>query len=709
MNRRGTHTRSTANRDSFRIIHQQLLLSCKHKLGRDIVREKEFNAISLPPPGESMKIKEVDIRNFRALEGERISFNDYTCLVGPNGAGKSTVLTALRVFFRDTMSSSTDFLTLKEEDFHLRHTDDRVVITVKFHDLEEEAQKDFAHYYRQGLLIVSAVAKWDASSKSAEVRQFGQRMAMEAFSPFFKAEDEGASVGDLRLIYDGFRIPFQDLPSASTKTAMIEALHSYEVTHPDLCTLIRSQDQFYGFSKGTNLLQKYVQWICVPAVKDASTEQFEARNTALKMLLERTVRSKLSFKEPLDKLRADAEATYRDILKKYQGTLESLSESLSAKLKDWAHPDASLKVQWHDDSSKYVNVSEPLAQVLAGEGRFQGALSSFGHGLQRSFLLALLQELAGTGNAGGPALLLACEEPELYQHPPQARHLASVLENLSAANSQIVVSTHSPFFISGRGFEDVRMVRPNPKLRQSNIQSLTMAELATTIADVKGERPVTVAGLTLKVEQALTASINEMFFASVLVLVEGSEDAAYITTYTTLMGHWGDFRRLGCHIVPTDGKTGMVQPLAIARMLGIPTFVVFDADGNEQHKESGPQHQNNNTALLRLCGIEKPDPFPAEPFRGQNVRVWPIEIGRTVKDEIGEKEWSDAAQRVRKVREIDVGNLQKNPPFIGYVLSDAWEHGAKSKELCQLCDSIIKFASDSRKPVLEKDEASIAN
>ncbi len=110
----------------------------------------------------------------------------------------------------------------------------------------------------------------------------------------------------------------------------------------------------------------------MPAVKDATTEQLEARNNALKMLLERTVRSKLSFKEPLDRLRAETEGKYREILKEHQSTLESLSESLSAKLKDWAHPDTNLKVQWHDEASEYVNVSEPLAQVVAGEGRFEG-------------------------------------------------------------------------------------------------------------------------------------------------------------------------------------------------------------------------------------------------------------------------------------------------------------------------------------------------
>jgi len=47
-----------------------------------------------------------------------------------------------------------------------------------------------------------------------------------------------------------------------------------------------------------------------------------------------------------------------------------------------------------------------------------------GHGLQRSYLLALLQELAGSEAPNAPTLILGCEEPELYQHPPQARHLA---------------------------------------------------------------------------------------------------------------------------------------------------------------------------------------------------------------------------------------------------------------------------------------------
>jgi len=72
-----------------------------------------------------------------------------------------------------------------------------------------------------------------------------------------------------------------------------------------------------------------------------------------------------------------------------------------------------------------------------------------------------MHELAGSETQGGPKLLLGFEEPELYQHPPQARRLADVLEKLSSlgGNSQIIVTTHSPYFISSKGFENVRMVR----------------------------------------------------------------------------------------------------------------------------------------------------------------------------------------------------------------------------------------------------------
>ena len=124
-----------------------------------------------------MKITSVSIRNFRSFKDETIPFNDYTCLVGPNGSGKSTILCALNVFFRETENTATDLSQLDHEDFHQKNVTEPIEITVTFEDLSPAAQQDFADYYRQGKLIVSAVATFDDTTGKAEVKQYGQRLA----------------------------------------------------------------------------------------------------------------------------------------------------------------------------------------------------------------------------------------------------------------------------------------------------------------------------------------------------------------------------------------------------------------------------------------------------------------------------------------------------------------------------------------------------
>ena len=111
------------------------------------------------------------------------------------------------------------------------------------------------------------------------------------------------------------------------------------------------------------------------------------------------------------------------MLKAQQGALDQISGSLKDRLAEWAHPDAHVQLKWQQDPDKSVRIDEPFAQIVAGEGSFSGNLARFGHGLQRAYLLALLQELSRTGAETEPTLLLAVEEPELYQHPPQCRHI----------------------------------------------------------------------------------------------------------------------------------------------------------------------------------------------------------------------------------------------------------------------------------------------
>lgn len=202
-----------------------------------------------------------------------------------------------------------------------------------------------------------------------------------------------------------------------------------------------------------------------------------------------------------------------------QKQLEEVSTALNTRLMQWAHPEASLTLQWHQDPEKSVKVEEPYAKVLAGEAEFQGELARFGHGFQRSYLLALLQELASAGGAEGPTLILGCEEPELYQHPPQARHLSGVLQELAGAGSQVLVSTHSPLFVGGESFESVRLVRRDFHNKSSAVKQPDLVTIGNEEARCLGNQPEATPATLSRIYQLLQPQLAEMFFTQRLAHV----------------------------------------------------------------------------------------------------------------------------------------------------------------------------------------------
>lgn len=637
-----------------------------------------------------MRIASVRIENFRSFKDATIPFNNYACLVGPNGAGKSTVLMALNVFFRESENLPTDLSQLDQEDFYCKEISVPIRITVTFTDLSEVAKEDFSDYVRLDQLVVSTVATFDATTGKAPVKQYGQRLAMCAFAPFFEATEGSKKVTELKEIYSSIRNTYSDLPAPSTKEAMIQALRDYEAEHPDNCELIPSEDQFYGFSKGTNRLAKHIQWVYVPAVKDATSEQVEARNSALGKILARTVRAKTNFSQSVKTLQENAKNQYQALLDENQHILSDISSSLQTRLSEWAHPGARLRLQWKQDPEKSVRIEEPWAHILAGEGDdFEGELARFGHGLQRSYLLALLQELASADVEGAPTLILACEEPELYQHPPQARYLSSILHKLSRGNAQIVVCTHNPLFVSGEGFEDVRMVRKELGSPYSTVSHMTFAEISSAVADATGEQPIKPPGALAKIHQALQPVLNEMFFTHRLVLVEGLEDMAYILAYLNLLDRLEDYRRLGCHIVPTNGKSEMLKPLVLAKKMRIPTYIVFDSDADKADSNgSRAKHEKDNRALLTLLSSLGVDPMPATTVHGDGFTMWQSDIGTIIESEIGGQDWALYRNEADKLYG-HAGGLRKNSLHIGASLAFAWDDGKRSDSLERLCVNIL--------------------
>lgn len=645
-----------------------------------------------------MKIESIRIENFRSFKDETINFNNYSCFVGSNGAGKSTILYALNLFFRQSKDSQTNILQLSEDDFHHKKTELPIKVTVTFTDLNEQAKEDLKDYVRQDKLIITASAEFDSGTEKAVVKQYGNRLGFEEFRLYFEADKNKKTASELKEIYKQLREKFSDLPTASSKTAMADALKEYEGNNSSTCVLIPSEDQFYGASKGANKLAPHIQWVFVSASKNVGEEGEESKVSALGQLLARTVRSKVNFSKKVSTLREKVQKDYQEILDAEQSVLTDLSSSLGEKLKDWSHPDVSIQVLWKQDPEKSVKVEEPWAFIKLGERGFEGDLSRFGHGLQRSYMLALLQELVMEADENAPTLVMGIEEPELYQHPPQAKHLASVLYDLSENSSQILVCSHSPQFILADNFEAVRVVREHRSPKESYVSQLNYKDLAQNLKDAGADKVLLKeAGIQAKLYPTLNPAVNEMFFCKKLVLVEGIEDVAYLTTYLMLMNQMDAFRKAGCHIIAVGGKSNLIKPLVMAKLLKIPVYVIFDADTdkeqiseeNRRNSEVAKQKKDNK-AIIYINGISEISSWPSADILSDNLTIWKTNITEIVRNEIGD-EW-DTLLNSAYASYGNAKGLNKNPLAISHALEKGWIDNKKSTILQDLIEKIIVFS-----------------
>ena len=242
---------------------------------------------------------------------------------------------------------------------------------------------------------------------------------------------------------------------------------------------------------------------------------------------------------------------------------------------------------------------------------------------------------------------------------------------------------------------DNPLVRKNRKTGEAKIYHAQTQSLNDLCRKARGTgTSINKLASTAKIHQALTPELNEMFFTQTLILVEGQEDAAYLTTYFHLCGMWDEFRRLGCHIVPTNSKSRMLQPRAIARLLQIPTFTIFDSDGDEyadKSKNNHTMHLNDNTALLWICEHADSDAFPPSHLWLQGCTVWSSNIGKAFFADVSYERLHPIKEQLEKDYG-QPGDMKKNVLFISDLLALAWESDVRSALLQRLCGDILTFA-----------------
>ena len=550
-----------------------------HQYAEVIQREVASNSCYLL----AMKIKHLRIENFRAIASFDEEIGPYTAFIGYNGGGKSSILHAVKWFFDDFELQITDIFSEGRGEPNLAALPD-VKVTVTFDQLTDLDRENFGPYATGEEIVLTRVGGAEKVSKL-----YGERLVC----PDFDAIRKESGVSEMRkraqeLTESNETFANLGISSKTPKKDILKILDSWEAEPENINHLAPINDEeanhFFG-AVGSDKLKIDSGFVFIPAAPDL-TGQFDVsgKGSALQLLLGDILKGVVSQSisqwteqnhEVLEELESTVRETAANGLKDranqvnhhLQNYLPGVEIEFEVGLQDWA-PKAS---------------PNALSKMRQGEREF--LIESEGHGVQRTTLLALLQATADSRAEAKPtgyddadnetepsndqtgSLIVFIEEPEVYQHPVQARMMARSLANAAhKGNVQFVIATHSPYFLDATQIYNtfrVENTRSGSKVNRPNVNDGLKKKLHS------GE-----------LDKYFLESVTESLFSRAALVVEGDTERAIFDTMpcddTGLT-----LRDLGVSVAVAGGANSLLDMAQLIQAFGVPTIVVRDGDSDQ--------------------------------------------------------------------------------------------------------------------------------
>lgn len=621
-----------------------------------------------------MRLASVEVKGFRCLRDITIPMANLTILLGSNNAGKSTFLAALDFFFNGANLTSDDRFFGSEQSISVEAT---------FDELTPADREAFSIYARGERMVLRR--SWD----EGEEKITGRSRRFAGFEGI-----RAAPGNSRRRVFREYREENPDLGlgEATTVDKIEEELLTWEMQNGDLCDSVDADaGNLFGFrSVGQKRLADRYKFVLVPAVRDAASEAIERKGTILQRLLAAIAEQRAEADEQLADLEEEMRTRYSDVVDASHGpTLNALGDRLTEQMRRYI-PAADVLIEPH---APELSISPPNVMLRAGEAQNLTDLGRQGHGFQRTFIISALEYLAGSEaivDGDPPMLHLAVEEPELYQHPPRARHFSSTLHALAARPVvQISYATHSPYFV---GPSDLAGIR---RFRQSRLSDGPEGGLETRITvgdmDVVRSHIPEQKELSRFVARTLDVSLGEALFANAVLLVEGETDAAVLRQAAQLRDI--NLSALGI-VVAAPGKTSIPIAAAVLDALEIKHFVLFDGDSAAADHEAcetcgrGKDKRRaavagENGRILEAVGAPKED-FP-ETAVHEDFACFSIDLEAYLESEIAG--FGDLAKEIAE----EMGWKMKSPEVYAELLERQGASGLPSL-LTEVSDRIAELA-----------------
>ena len=402
-----------------------------------------------------MKIKTLEIKNWRSIKELKVTAQDLMIIIGQNNHGKSNLLSAILFFFGEIKHQDLDFSQGSEELF----------VDIEFSELDEQDKKTFEKYITQQETI--KVRKVAYLGGSFEYKGWIQNCSED----YLKEEN----AGNYTSRETANSLPFYPyLPSTGrlSKQQIIEAQQKYIQSNIENLTFSYQLEKtnFMGLKSVAKGIFGEVYFL--PAIKNA-TDDFASKDTSVfGKLLGEVVETMSQYNEDWQGTKQQLANLFSKFSKYIDGVenterpkqLSDLEDELSKELLSWnACFDIELNIPDID------SVLKSNASVWINDGT-RTDIARKGHGLQRAVTIALIQLIAKrqlqsnqdsetTNRKVSKSRYFIFEEPELYLHPQAQRSLFDSFVELSTSGNQVILCTHSSNLISIDKYKSIYIIK----------------------------------------------------------------------------------------------------------------------------------------------------------------------------------------------------------------------------------------------------------
>jgi CRISPR-associated exonuclease Cas4 len=507
-----------------------------------------------------MKIKEIEISNFRSVSNVKIKFKDLMMFIGQNNHGKSNILYAILFFFGE----------IKVQDLDFFNGTDVLYVEIKFEDLDDADKVTFSKYLTASKeILVRKTAFMNGSFeyngyiqnphedylKEVNIRQYTKREDVQKLPIYEYLPKTG------RILNDSVKNAQQQY----IKKHLEEIVFSYEL----------EKTNFLG---AKNIAQGiFGDIFFIPAVKNINEDLSSNKISVFSKLYSKVIELIIASDNNITSIKNKINEQFKKFQKYNEdetknkdrpNELNEFEERLSKNLGDWG---VNLEVEILPPDVDDVFKSD--VNIWIDDG-IKTDINRKGHGLQRAMTFSLIKTLSEhiaiipgeerPNRQASKSSYFIFEEPELYLHPQAQRALLDSLITL-AKNSQVILCTHSSSLISLSNYKSISIVRKNNETKETKI---TQYQKELFMGNEKQN---------FNLLSWINPDRAELFFAKKVILLEGQTDKTIIPYLAKKIGVFKhEFTVIDC-----GSKNNIHFYINLLSKFKIPYIAVYDKDHQE--------------------------------------------------------------------------------------------------------------------------------